>query len=154
MIWTAQYAQIGLELWHADKKSERFTEDDVLRELEYLAGLAKLGTSAGGAASALSLMLDVAVLREDAGDISAIFISTRPMDRVDELLDVLQRVLPILGAEMIHCWAEGIFAMHISTEYDPFMSYQGRVIRGEISNHGVISMTQNAARQMKSHRPI
>lgn len=151
---TGQHAQIGMDLWVLGLPSGVADMSAVEDEISFLATLSVAGMRKGRAEMALAMMLDVAKLEEDDGSISGVFITVRPLDNIPKLLDLLSERVPIMGLELLNCWAKGIFAVHIATEYRADDSFHGALANGAASNHEKLALRQAAQLQLETHRAL
>lgn len=113
-------------------------------EIRYLAGLAKRAGRRDPLATALGLTFDTAPVIEDGGQISALYVTLIRVQEPNELLDLMLKHLPILGAEIIFALSEGYHHIRFAQRFTPAPSFHTLMKDGKISNHERLAIRTRA----------
>lgn len=113
-------------------------------ELRFLARLAPSTARDKPLNLVLGMTFDAAPVLEQDGSISALYITLVRVQEPNQLLDLLLKHLPILGAEIIFALSEGFHHIRFAQRFDPVPSFHTLLKEGKISNHDRLAIRGKA----------
>lgn len=133
-------AKVELDLHNGADVDRKQVEAD----LQFLAHLGPATGKNNPLAMVLGLTFDTAPVLEQDSTISALYVTLVRVQEPNQLLDLLLKHVPILGAEIIFALSEGFHHIRFAQSFDPAPSFHTLLREGKISNHDRLAIRGKA----------